>query len=226
MTVASPPEVDTGEPEELPERSGPGLAATVVLVVCALVLAGAVGWRVGHAQGEPDPPTTGSVDAGFFQDMATHHDQAVGMSFIYLEHGTDPFLRQLATEIAIYQAGEIGMMNEYLHQWDQTETITDTSMKWMGMPTPRDQMFGMATPEEMEQLKTARGLELDDEFTRLMILHHAGGIHMAEYAAVHADHADVRRWAEGMEHAQRSDISEMNRWRADHGLAPVDPGID
>ncbi len=225
MTVPSPPGVDTTELDELPERPGPGLAATIVLIVCALILAGAVGWRVGRAQGEESTPKAGSVDVGFFQDMSTHHDQAIAMSHIYLDHGTDPLLRQLATEIAIYQAQEMGMMGEYLHQWRQTESITETSMAWMGMPTPRDQMFGLATPAEMSALVAARGAELDDQFTRLMILHHAGGIHMAEYAVDHADNADVRRWAEGMAHAQRSDIGEMNRWRTTHGLAPVDPGI-
>ena len=44
----------------------------------------------------------------------------------------------------------------------------------------------MATPQQLADLQAARGLELDDLFTQLMIEHHAGGIHMAQYAQEHA----------------------------------------
>jgi uncharacterized protein (DUF305 family) len=75
----------------------------------------------------------------------------------------------------------------------------------------------------MQQLEDARGLELDDLFTELMIEHHAGGLHMAAYAADHAELASTRRWAARMDDGQRGEISEMNQWRSRHDLPTVLP---
>jgi uncharacterized protein (DUF305 family) len=143
------------------------------------------------------------------------------MGYSYLEHGTDPLLRQLATEIVNYQNAEIGVMNDHLAQWGQQATEGPDAMAWMNMKVPRDQMPGLASPAQMQQLAAARGAELDDLFTRMMILHHEGGIHMAQYAAQHAGTETVRTWARAMDDGQRSDIAEMNRWRVQHGLPAV-----
>jgi uncharacterized protein (DUF305 family) len=225
MTATGPPDVESTDPDAAAVgRSGPGVAFVLVLVMCALALGGALGWRIGHEQADPSFPGTGSVEVGFFQDMSTHHNQAIGMASIYLQHGTDPFLLQLASEILTYQSSEIGIMGEYLHRWGESESTPEIAMQWMSDPKPREQMDGLATPAEMEQLKAARGTELDDLFTRLMIIHHAGGIHMADFAARFGHDEDAVRWAKGMADAQRSDIGEMNRWRTGHGLAAIDPG--
>jgi uncharacterized protein (DUF305 family) len=92
------------------------------------------------------------------------------------------------------------------------------------MTAPRDQMMGMATPAEMEELAAARGRDLDDRFTRLMIEHHLGGIHMARYAEDHAGTEAARSWATGMIEGQRGEIAELNRWRTQNGFEPVDVG--
>ena len=53
-------------------------------------------------------------------------------------------------------------------------------------------MPGMATEEELAELRGLTGTAFDVEFLRLMIRHHQGGLEMAEYAAEHADVAAVR----------------------------------
>ena len=159
-------------------------------MVAALVLGGAIGWRITKGSDDAERPGRDSVDVGFFQDMVTHHNQAVAMGFSYLEHGTDPLLRQIAGEIVTYQASEIGVMNDHLAQWNQQGTEGSTAMGWMGMKVPRDQMTGMATAEQMQALADARGRDLDELFTRLMIRHHEGGIHMAQFAADAREHRD------------------------------------
>jgi uncharacterized protein (DUF305 family) len=161
------------------------------------------------------------VDVGFFQDMSAHHNQAVAMSLIYLEHGTDPLLRHVAREIVLYQSSEIGVMSEYLNTWGENGTEGNESMAWMGMPAPRDQMMGMASARDMRRLADARGPKLDALFTELMIRHHEGGVQMAEYAAEHAGTETVRSWAIGMADAQRAEIAELNRWRVNHDLPSV-----
>ena len=61
----------------------------------------------------------------------------------------------------------------------------------------------------------------NDVFTELVITHHAGGVHMAEYAEQHAQTAAVRRWAASMADGQRGEIAELNRWRVKNGLGAV-----
>jgi uncharacterized protein (DUF305 family) len=94
-------------------------------------------------------------------------------------------------------------------------------MAWMDETVPQDQQPGMATEEELDELAGASGEELDDLFTRLMIDHHRGGIHMAEHAVAHGHESDVTDLAEAMVTTQRSEIAEMNAQREVLGLAPV-----
>ncbi len=217
--------IEPTDPDDEPGEGGrgetTGRGIWIALLVAALVLGGAVGWRIGRAQADPTIPGHTSVDVGFFQDMSTHHNQAISMGFTYLANGTDPLLRQIAGEIVTYQASEIGMMGEYLTTWHQAGTEDDTAMGWMGMRVPRTDMPGLATKAQLATLAAARGAALDQEFTRLMIDHHAGGIHMADDAAPHAITAAVKRWAASMADGQRGEIAEMNRWRVNHGMAAV-----
>ena len=192
-------------------------------MVVALVLGGAVGWRIAKTSDRADPPGRSSIDVGFFQDMVTHHNQALTMATDYLEHGDDTLLRQLASEILFYQSSEIGVMNDHLTQWGQNGTESGVAMRWMAQPTPRNQMYGLATPKQMTALADARGARLDDLFTRLMIVHHAGGIHMAAFAEKFASTETVRSWAKAMVDGQKGEIAELNRWRVQHGLASVKP---
>ncbi len=226
-TLSGSGPVDPTDPDnDSDEGGGSGFGATgrgmwIVLLAAALVLGGAVGWRVGRSQGDPTIPGRTSVDVGFFQDMSTHHNQAVSMGFTYLAYGTDPLLRQIAGEIVTYQASEIGVMGEYLTTWHQAGTENDSAMAWMGMRVPRNDMPGLATKSQLATLAAARGDALDQEFTRLMIDHHAAGIHMADYAGPHAITAAVKRWAASMADGQRGEIAEMNRWRVNHGMTAV-----
>ena len=66
------------------------------------------------------------------------------------------------------------------------------------------------------------GLAADDQFTRLMIRHHAGGIAMAEYAAANGKNDRVRGLAAAIAKVQRTEIVEMELRRKALGLAPVD----
>ena len=212
-------EIHAGTADDGSTPTGRGL--WILLLVATLVLGGAVGWRIGRAQGDSSSPSHNSVDVGFFQDMSTHHNQAIGMAFAYRANGTDPLLRQISGEIITYQASEMGVMGEYLTKWGQAGTEGATAMGWMGMATPRNQMTGLATKHQLALLDTARGAALNQEFTRLMIDHHVGGVHMAEYAARHATTPEVKRWAASMADGQRGEISELNRWRIRNGFPAV-----
>jgi uncharacterized protein (DUF305 family) len=147
------------------------------------------------------------------------------MALDYLRNGNDPRLLQMAREIITYQSSEIGAMNTYLTQWGRLGDEPTLAMGWMQPPVPRTQMPGLATKAQLAQLAAARGFELDDLFTQLMIQHHAGGIHMAAYAANHAEKKSTRDLAAAMDDGQRGEISEMNTWRTQHRLKAIVPPL-
>jgi uncharacterized protein (DUF305 family) len=57
---------------------------------------------------------TGDADMDFVKGMIPHHQGAIDMAKIVLEHGKDPQTRKLAEEIVKAQAAEIAMMTAWL----------------------------------------------------------------------------------------------------------------
>ena len=96
---------------------------------------------------------------------------------------------------------------------------------WNGSPFPVGEMAGM--PDRGRMARTARrtGLDADEQFTRLMILHHAAGVDMAEYAARAGRDPEVKRFAASMAKVQRYEIDQMNARRQALGLPIVDTAV-
>jgi uncharacterized protein (DUF305 family) len=197
-----------GDDEDLAGSGPTGLSWSRVAVLGAALAF--LGFAVGTFLNRDQPPAESSVDVGFYQDMLTHHEQALELSSLALSNATDPTVRGFASEVLIFQSREIGMMETKLQEWGYSRANRpDTAMAWMGMdPVPVDQMPGLLSDDQVDQLRQARGAEADALFLELMAEHHAGGLHMAEYAANQADDHDVLELAERMAYNQAVEINE------------------
>jgi uncharacterized protein (DUF305 family) len=196
----------------LPRLSWPKV---VVLVVAFAFLASVVGWYVGRGH----PPSTTSVDAGALLDMAAHHEQALHMANLELQDGEDLYVRLFAQEILFTQGYELGIIDTILDDWgyDRSDRPAD-SMGWMGTPVPHEDMPGMASPEELADLRDATGQDTDERFLELMAEHHRGAIHMASYAARHAEDPQVRQLNTRIAQNQAVEINEFIRIAEQQGL--------
>jgi uncharacterized protein (DUF305 family) len=180
----------------------------VTMLVATALIAAMIGWLVADATAGPDP---NEVDVGFLQDMREHHEQAVGMSLLFLVlDDTNPGLRTVARSIVVGQSIEVGRMIQLLRDYEEDEAnLGDTSMTWMGMSHPVGGMPGMASEAQLDELATLSGAEADQLFVDLMVAHHVGGIDMADYAAEHAGTGEVRRMAGSIAGSQRDEIQEL-----------------
>ncbi|MGH9014000.1 MAG: DUF305 domain-containing protein [Acidimicrobiia bacterium] len=207
--------------EDAPARPWwyPGRVQIVAIVVALLFLVGVLGYAIG----KPNPARTNDADIGFLEDMTQHHQQAIVMSFTFLEHSDsgDWLLTHEAREIVMQQSAEVRVMSDLLVRFDE-EGDPDTAMEWMGMPVPQEEMPGLAAPSEVERLARLSGSDAEELFSRLMIEHHRGGVHMADAAADRAETDEVRELATKMAKAQRYEIEELQDRRVELGFAPVE----
>src|SRR5262245_31127770 len=155
------------------------LAAGLVIVALSISAGLLIGSRLGT-------PRDDSAEAGFARDMATHHAQAVDMSFVVRDKSADRELRTLASDIIGTQSTQRGIFMGWLPQWGLSQASMGQRMAWMPghahMAPATDGtvlMHGMASNAELQRLGDANGVDAEILFLQLMIRHHEGGIIMA-----------------------------------------------
>ncbi|HEX5946406.1 MAG TPA: DUF305 domain-containing protein [Acidimicrobiales bacterium] len=213
--VTAGPEVDGVHDDDGGDGGSPPAGLTWPKVAVLGLALAFLGFAIGYVVTRDRSPAADSADVGFLQDMITHHDQALGVANLTAAHGEDPSVRTYAREVLIFQSYEIGVMTQMLADWGFTrEDRSDEAMAWMDMAVPVEQMPGLLTEDQLDQVGEARGAELDSLFLELMAEHHRGGLHMAQEGAELASDDRVAALAARIERNQAGEINEY-RMRAE-----------
>ncbi|MCU1371831.1 MAG: hypothetical protein JWO77_3025 [Ilumatobacteraceae bacterium] len=227
MSAVESEEPATGEDAAAPaapRQRWLSTAQVVVLVAAVAFLVGAIAYVVGEDQGGGDPLS--SVDVGFQQDMGYHHEQAIQMALLLLaKDDIEPGLASFATEVLVGQRYEQGIFSATLDRFGHSSEVGGSVMGWMGEPMSADDMAGLATEEQMQQLADAEGDEAEALWIALMSEHHLAGLHMADYAARHGQDPTTVNLAEAIVKNQRSEILDYDRYRTAQDL-PIPDGFE
>jgi uncharacterized protein (DUF305 family) len=224
-------EVEFADPEPEPQerRGGLRVALIAVIAVAALMIAAAAGYAVGKKHSSQTAmPGANSVDAGFAWDMSVHHRQAVSMAGYTRDHTSDPAIKILAYDIETSQFNQVGQMQGWLDVWGLPPNNPNPQMAWMAGSghdhlSSTGLMPGMATTVQMAKLQTLTGKALDIYFLQLMLVHHQGGLPMAQWAAQHATTSYVRNSANHMAVSQSGEIIQMEQMLRERGASPLPP---
>ena len=199
------------------------IAGAVLLLLTGAGLTEAGRRLVAGAHPEQTIALPGAVDVGFAQFMRSHHDQAVVMTQILLDHGPTR-LAGLARSIQTAQLIEIGEMKGWLLLWGKPLLPASVGMNWMLLgKTPPDAtltryladcrsaggMPGLASSDELNTLRQLDGDERDRLFLQLMMRHHQGALPMAHFAALNAETPAVRTLAAQIEVQQMEELGAM-----------------
>ena len=98
-------------------------------------------------------------------------------------------------------------------------------MGWMGEAQPIEDMVGIATDAQIEELRAAEGTEAEALWIALMSEHHLAGLHMADWEARHGSDRTVVNLAKATVKNQRSEVLDIARYRRSHDI-PIPDGFD
>lgn len=152
------------------------------------------------------------ADVAFASDMIQHHAQALAMVNLTVVRPMDPRFQKLSEGIRDAQGPEIETMTDWLDDWDEEvpETSNDHMHHDMGtMPEGTDDMPGMMSAEEMEELEETSDAEFQRMWLQMMIRHHRGAIEMAEVEIEDGRYKPAVELAKAIIAAQEAEIDEM-----------------
>lgn len=202
---------------DAPQDTQRARVSIILSIFALMILVSLLGCWLGR---QTFGPGANSPEVGFARDMLTHHAQAVDMATILRDRTDDPAMRQLALDIMLTQQAQIGQIEGWLAVWRYPLASTDPAMGWMGMPT-NGPMPGMATPEQLNQLRALTDVEADGLFLQLMILHHRYGVIMGQAVLELTQRPEVQALAQSIVNAQTIEIATMQDLLQRKGFPPV-----
>lgn len=205
-----------------------GSAAMLVMAAAlAFVLAIVLAWYLGNQHGlsRAEPAVVANeVDIGFAQSMLVHHSQAIQMSMLVKESHSAQ-VRGLAQSILINQTHESGLLKGWLTAWNAPVLVAGPAMAWVenakNLRSLEDIQYaslckasggvmpGMATPEQLEQLRVLKGEAQSRLFYTLMTAHHRSALQMAGFAMRNGQTSLIKNFAYAVVKDQTSEITWM-----------------
>lgn len=149
------------------------------------------------AEQRQDVPAN-DADADYMRMMIPHHEQAITMTDLVADRTRSESVRKIAGRIAVTQSAEITAMTDWLRGHGE-----QLGEHHHGL------MPGMATPEQLDALRAARGAEFDRQFLTLMIRHHEGALTMAEDYLPHGVEPRALAMAQDVITSQNAEIQHM-----------------
>ena len=163
------------------------------------------------AKAAPVAQAHNQADITFATDMIEHHTQAVSMSKLAAEHASSPQVKDLAARIEAAQQPEIDQMRGFLRAWNAPVPDTnDSGMSGMNHgDMSENNMPGMMSGQQMQQLDQASGAAFDTMFLRMMIGHHQGAVTMSKTELAEGENPDAKALAQNIIDAQQREITAM-----------------
>jgi uncharacterized protein (DUF305 family) len=158
-------------------------------------------------------PSHTPADVRFMRQMIAHHAQALEMSALAPERSSHDQVRLLARRIAMGQADEMALMEQWLRARGEAVEDPAEAHRHHDHEAPHP-MPGMLTAPQMARLAAASGAEFDRLFLEAMIFHHEGALAMVEelFATPGAgEEAEVYQFASHVDGDQRIEIARMYR---------------
>jgi uncharacterized protein (DUF305 family) len=168
--------------------------------------------------GEERADKPNAADFSYVTRMIEHHRQALVMTGLAEEHADSGKVRRLADRISSAQRPEIAAMRAWLERnggdgegedgrgghGDHGGHGGGHDGGHGGAPMP-----GMATEEQLDELRAARGGEFDRLFLKLMIAHHQGAVAMAKDVTADGEDTQIQEMAGDVAVQQTAEIGRM-----------------
>lgn len=156
--------------------------------------------------GDDDSPN--AADRDYVGMMIEHHRQALVMTALAPDRARSAKVRRIAERIAAAQGPEIDAMRG----WQQTTGGPATGEHHHGgQGGGTADMPGMATAEQLDALRAAKGAAFDALFLKLMIAHHRGAVSMATDVLTRGNNVRVEEMATDVIAQQSSEIRRMRK---------------
>ncbi|MEB2677248.1 DUF305 domain-containing protein [Bradyrhizobium japonicum] len=142
-------------------------------------------------------------DQRYIRHMVTHHEQGIELAKLGQQRAQDPHLRALAALMVASQQGENRIFDRWWRGWFSEPMALCSSEERAAMP-------GYLTSAQMADARNAVDGEFDAVVIRLMSLHHAGAVQMADNQWHSSGDPRLRLMAHAIRHEQQGEIALMN----------------
>jgi len=185
------------------------LAAAAALTI-GLTLAGCSTNSTGSSDNSSSSTSAASAhndqDVMFTQGMLPHHQQAIEMSDMLLDKGSDvdADVVTLAEQIKAEQAPEIKTMTGWLKAWGEpTEASSMSGMDHSSMSG------GMMSDSDMDALDKASAADAGKLYLEQMVEHHTSAVDMAKTEVDKGKNSDAIALAKSIVSSQTEQITQM-----------------